>query len=439
MYFSSENTVSACARSRSRMTGCGSVTSASAASTISGRRPAAIASVRTPASHSANDGRAGSWLRLRATIRADSTGAVYRTQRARAMLCLFQQMSTPPRRATLDVPWRTIFKLFAAAALVWLWLTLVQLVLAMIVAVLIAVTLDPVVRWLEQRGVGRSGATVIVGLMVIAVAGGLLWLTWASLADQGAYLLDRLQQSEAELLAKLPGWLRRALPLADADQLPSMAGPYAARVGQSAASAVVLTALGFVLTLYLLIEADSTREWLVAFVPRPRRARVQQTLRESEHVIFAYVAGNFITSVIATATTFVVLWWLNVPAALLLAVIAGLSDFLPVIGFIVGAVPTMLLALTVSGTTALIVAAFYLAYNTLENYVLSPWAYGGRLKLSNVAVILAFVIGGEVAGVIGALIALPIAAAYPAIEKIWLREQLPDETVREHEQLEANG
>jgi predicted PurR-regulated permease PerM len=130
-----------------------------------------------------------------------------------------------------------------------------------------------------------------------------------------------------------------------------------------------------------------------------------------------------------------VLVWLGVPAALLLAVIAGVSDFLPVIGFILGAFPTILLALTVSGTTALLAAGFYVAYNTVENYILSPWAYGGRLKLSNVAVILAFVIGGEVAGVIGALIALPVAAAYPAIEKIWLRERLPDETIREHQQL----
>ena len=73
----------------------------------------------------------------------------------------------------------------------------------------------------------------------------------------------------------------------------------------------------------------------------------------------------------------------------------------------------------------------------MENYLISPWAYGDRLKLSNVAVILAFAVGAELAGVIGALIALPIAAAYPAIERIWLREQLPDDTVREHQQAES--
>lgn len=342
-------------------------------------------------------------------------------------------------RASVEIPWRTIFKLLAAAALVWLWLTLVQLVLVVIVAVLIAVTLNPVVEWFERRGLPRGSAAAVVGAMIIATVGGLVWLTWTSLAEQAAFVAQRFRESEGDLLGMLPAWVRTAAGITQGDTIQSVVAPYAARVGQSVVSAVVVTLLGFVLTLYLLIEANATREWLLAFVPKARRGRVQQTLTECERIIFAYVAGNFITSVIATVSTYAVLSWLGVPAALLLAIIAGISDFLPVVGFILGAFPTILLGLTVSGSTALIVTAFYLGYNTVENYVIAPWAYAGRLRLSNVAVIIAFVVGAEVAGVIGALIALPVAAAYPAIEKIWLREQLPDETVREHEQLKADG
>jgi predicted PurR-regulated permease PerM len=246
---------------------------------------------------------------------------------------------------------------------------------------------------------------------------------------------DRFRATEGDLLKLAPPWVRTAIGAEDGDTLQSLLAPFAARVGQSVISAIAVTLMGFVLTLYLLIEASATRDWLLAFVPEAKRGRVQQTLTECERIIFAYVSGNFITSLIATVTTFAALTWLQVPAALLLAIIAGLSDFLPVIGFILGAVPTILLALTVSPMTALLAAAFYLGYNTIENYLISPWAYGGRLKLSNVAVLLAFVIGAEVAGVIGALIALPIAALYPTIERIWLREQLPRETVTEHRAL----
>jgi predicted PurR-regulated permease PerM len=107
-----------------------------------------------------------------------------------------------------------------------------------------------------------------------------------------------------------------------------------------------------------------------------------------------------------------------------------------VIGFPLSAVPALLLAFSVSPKTALLVFLFYVAYHTVENYFLSPWAYGDRMKLSNVAVILSFVVGAELAGVIGALIALPIAALYPPIERIWLREQLGNEVVEEHRAIE---
>jgi predicted PurR-regulated permease PerM len=92
--------------------------------------------------------------------------------------------------------------------------------------------------------------------------------------------------------------------------------------------------------------------------------------------------------------------------------------------------------LTVSGTTALLVTGFYLLYNAVEAYLLTPWAYGSRLKMSDIAVILGFAAGAQLGGVVGALIALPIAALYPTIERIWLRDELPDDTVREHRAIE---
>jgi predicted PurR-regulated permease PerM len=127
---------------------------------------------------------------------------------------------------------------------------------------------------------------------------------------------------------------------------------------------------------------------------------------------------------------------LKVPAALLLAVIAGVCDFVPVIGLIVSSVPAVLLGFTVSTNTGFAVALVFVSYHAIENYLVGPWAYGDRLKLSNIAVVIAFVVGAEVAGVIGALIALPVAAVYPAVERIWLRETLPEETVPEHRKIE---
>lgn len=358
-------------------------------------------------------------------------------------------MSSPDaarRRVVIEVPWRTLFKVMAAVALVWLWVRLIQIVLMLIVAVLLAVTLMPVVCWLERRRLSRGWAVTVVSVGFLLLVGGFLWATWSSLSVQGAFLIQYLDTVQQEVIAKLPAWVQAAIgvPGKSGDGggvqsgVASAVGSYAISFAQSVTTAVTVTVLGFILTIYLLMEGRETRDWLLAFVPRRHRAKAERTLDEGEKVVLGYMTGNGITSIIATLSTLLALWILKVPAALLLALIAGLSDFIPVIGFPLSAIPAILLALTVSPKTALLVVGFYIAYNTVENYLLSPWAYGNRMKLSNVAVILAFAVGAQVAGVIGALIALPLAALYPPVERIWLRDQLGDEVVEEHEAIE-NG
>jgi predicted PurR-regulated permease PerM len=343
------------------------------------------------------------------------------------------------RRTTVEIPWRTILKVLAAIVLVWLWLQLYQLVLVVVVAVLLAVTLNPIVAWFERRGMPRWGAVSVVSLIILAAIGGFLWATWASLNEQVRYVTQHFADIEHQITAKLPPWARKVASQTTGADVTSYIGPYALRLADSVTSAVVVAMLGFILTIYMLIEGQRTSEWILAFVPKANRAKAEQTLAECETVIFGYVAGNIATSIFATVFVLVALSILKVPAALLLAVLAGLLDFVPVLGFIVAVVPALALAATVSGTTVLIVGLLYIAYHGIENYLIAPRVYGDRLKLSNLAVILAFAVGAEIAGVIGALIALPIAAAYPAIERIWLREQLGDDTVREHRAIERKS
>jgi len=344
-------------------------------------------------------------------------------------------MPVPSRPVAVVIPWRTILKVLAAAILVWLWFKLVQVVLVVLVALLLAVTLNPVVSWLEKRRLPRWAATLLVGLALVAIVGGFFWIKWASLSSQAAYETIHLDQIQRDTMNRMPGWVRHALG-GNLDDIEARIANVALDFARSVGSAVVVTVLGFILMLYFLIEGAATRDWLMAFVPAAQRPRVEQTLAACERVIFAYAAGNVLTSIFAMVVVGVSMTLLKVPAALLLAVVAGVCDFIPVIGFIASSVPAILLGLTVSTNTGLAVAAVFVAYHAIENYLIGPWAYGDRLKLSNIAVVLAFVVGAEVAGVIGALIALPVAAVYPAFERIWLREQLAEDTVVEHRKIE---
>jgi predicted PurR-regulated permease PerM len=343
------------------------------------------------------------------------------------------------RRTAVELPWRTILKVLAAAALVWVWLKTWELFLLLTVAVLLAVTLDPLVRRLERHGIPRWGAATIVTGGVLLILIGFAWLVFTSLPDQGHLVATRMLDAERSIVNRIPAVLRRAAGSGNSGEMvQTYAGPLLLRMMQGLASSILIIALAFILTLYLLIEGHQTYLWLLAFVPPARRAKVAQTAVESQRVIFGYVAGNIATSVFATVFVLIVLTLLHVPAALLLALLAGLCDFVPVLGFIASSVPAIVLALAVSPAVALSVLVLYVCYHGAENYLIGPWVYGDRLRLSNVAVVMAFAVGATLAGVIGALIALPIAAAYPAIERIWLAERLGSRVVQEHAAIEAS-
>src|SRR4051812_29832335 len=292
----------------------------------------------------------------------------------------------PAQRITVDLPWRTVARVLAAGALVWVWLKTWELVLLVILAVLLAVTLDPLVRRLESRRMPRWGAATVV---VFTVVGGLVLFgifTATTLPDQGRLVASRMLEAEHELASHVPTIVREAVGSENPVELAqTYIGPLMLRLVSATGKAVLFVALAFVLALYLLIEGRRTYRWVLAFVPMTHRLKVGQTALEAQRVIFGYVVGNVATSIFAMLFVLVSLSLLHVPAALLLAVLAGLCDFVPVLGFIASAIPAVVLGLAVSQVGALPAGALYVGIPTLENYLIAPWVYGDRLRLSNVA------------------------------------------------------
>ena len=341
-------------------------------------------------------------------------------------------MAESRHQLALDIDVRVLLKIAATFALLWCVWKLSGIILLLIVAVILAVALDGPVSWLERRRLSRTAASLVVTGLILVAAVMFIWQTWSSLTSQWQYLTAQLGQLATETAAYVPPWL---YPGADGSDLRATLQPFAIQTGRSIATALTLLVLGYFVTIYLLIDGRRTLAWVVAFFPFRLRDKVTLTVAESRDAIRAYARGNVITSAFAAAWVLVWMMALHVPAALLLAVIAGLADFVPVLGFIASVIPAAALALTVSPHTAIVTLILWGVYHTIENYLIAPWAYGRSLRLSDLAIVLAFVAGAELAGVIGALIALPIAALYPTIERIWLREQLPRETVTEHRAL----
>ena len=349
----------------------------------------------------------------------------------------------PARRLRVDITGRSILRILVAAALVWTWLRLWQWVLLFVIAAFITVGLDPIVGWLDARRVRRRYGSVLVVVTVAVLLVAFCSLAGAELLSQGKMLGERMDEVQQEITRRVPPDLRQLLPQPENGKAPDQSGgpftDYAARLGRAVVNGVLSIAIALVLTVYLLIDGRRTYEWLVAFAPASQRPRVRETAGAARDAVVGYVRGNVITSVIAGVTAYIFLRIVGVPAALLLAVLTALFDLIPVLGIFLTVIPMVLLALTVSSTAAIATIVFNAVYNVFENYYLAPKVYGKEMQLSSLAVILAFAVGAELAGVIGALIALPIAAVYPAVENIWLAERLAPEVARDHRRIEQTG
>jgi predicted PurR-regulated permease PerM len=336
----------------------------------------------------------------------------------------------PPPTGT----WSVLLKIIAAAVAVYLWFLLWRIVLLMAAVLIVSAGLKPVVAWLERRGSPRTLAAATVTLAIAAAFAAFVAVTWNSLSSQAQSLGQQTQSIERQLAGSMPA------PLADVlrrsgETGTSIVGKYIDSLGRTVLTTMSFLVLGLILVMYLLVERETTYRWIRAFVPERHRQRFDRTATDAAEASAAYLLGNLVTSACAAIYVVVVLGLLKVPGVLLLAVIAFVADLFPVLGFVLSVVPAMIMAASISATMTLLMIPAFLFYDFLENYFIAPYVYGNRLRLSTVAVVLAFTIGAELAGVVGALIALPLAAIYPSIERNWLRDRLSAHAVDEHERL----
>lgn len=348
------------------------------------------------------------------------------------------------RDVELRVPTATILKLLTATLLTFLLVKLWPLIMLLVLGALLAVTLYPVVRLQMRRGIPRPLALLLVTLALLGVVVAASVTLVPTLVEQISGLLKDLPKYRDQLLALLPhnsfftSIAKRGLGRTGLPSPASMVRPLVT-VGGLALGGIAQLAVVLVLAVYLMIDGPRAWAWLLAFFKPINRAKLERTGYEATKIVFAYMTGQLITSVLCGAFAFTVLLVMNVPAALTLGVLAAIFDILPILGFFLFTIPAALLALTVSAKAAVIVACSYAVYHGVENYLIVPKIYGNRLRVSTLAVLVALLAASSAAGILGAIAVLPVVAAYPVVERIWLVRYLGREVVNEHKkQLEES-
>jgi predicted PurR-regulated permease PerM len=285
-------------------------------------------------------------------------------------------------------------------------------------ALFVAAGLDPVVGWLVRHRVPRWAAVLVVIGCAAAVAGGFLAAAIPPLASEATALahqiphyLHDLQDRNSEL-----GKLNVKYHIQDRLTKLVTGGGGSLVGGVLGAGKLVLTTVSsmvaiVVLSIYFLAGLPQIKVFAYQLVPHSRRPRAILIGDEILAKVGGYVLGNFITSVIAGLGTYFWLLAFGIPYPLLLGMFVALLDLIPVIGSTVGGVVVSLVALTVSLPVAFGTLAFYVAYRLAEDYLIVPRIMGRTVQVPAIVSLIAVLIGGVLLGIIGALVAIPVAAA----------------------------
>ncbi len=285
-------------------------------------------------------------------------------------------------------------------------------------AAFIAAGLDPVVGWLVRHRIPRWAAVVIVILSALAVAAGFLAAAIPPLDSEGTafahqipHYMHSLQDRNSDL-GKLN--VKYHIQQRLSTLLTSGGGSLVGGVlgaGELVVSTVSFILAVLVLSIYFLIGLPRIKVFAYQLVPHSRRPRVILIGDEILAKVGGFVLGNFITSVIAGLGTYFWLLAWGVPYPILLALFVAFLDLIPVIGSTVGGAVVSLVALTVSLPVAVGTLAFYIGYRLAEDYLIVPRVMGRTVQVPAILSLIAVLIGGVLLGIVGALVAIPVAAA----------------------------
>lgn len=328
--------------------------------------------------------------------------------------------------------------------------SVLDILILVVVAAVLAVGLDRAVHLLERVKIRRGFAVAIIFVGAIAFIGFFTALVVPPLVREAGDLANNIPGYVHRLEARddsIGRWVREndvSQKLKDLTaQLPQKASQSFKTIlgitGQVASVIFNLLTIA-ILTIYFLFSLPRLRRvWGALFSPK-RRDLGERLLSESLTKIGGYVSGNILTSLIAGVASLVALVVFGIPFAVALAMWVAIADLIPVVGATLGAIPAVIVAFFSSPLDGVGVLTFFVIYQQVENYYIVPKVMKDAVDLSPAAVIVSTLIGGSLAGFAGALLALPVAATIKVIvTDVWMKERLRRIDPAERAEVEGTG
>jgi len=291
------------------------------------------------------------------------------------------------------------------------------------IALFLALGLDPIVRLIERKLPRGAAVAVVVVVVVLAFAGILLAIVpivvgqIAHLIETGPAMIDDMLHSDwyQRLAAQYGDSFSQAVDgiaafFKDPGNLTKIGGGVLA-VGAGIAGGFTGVTIVLILTLYFMASLRGMKRTAARFVPAYRRPRFTEILEDVSGAVGRYVIGQASLALINGVLSLIFLTIIGAPLPALLALIAFIGSLIPLVGTLSGSIINSLICLFVSPLTALIAFAYYLVYMQIEAYVISPRIMSKAVAVPGALVVIAAVGGGALGGILGALVAIPVAAS----------------------------
>jgi len=323
--------------------------------------------------------------------------------------------------------------------LAWLWDVLKLILVPLVISMIMAYLLNPVVNVLHRRKMPRSAAVLLIyGTFLLLTA-----ILFVNLFPVFVRQMRDLMEHLPEWTTQLQGWLHevyrqrlmlpetlqesieRAIATAQ-DWFTDQTARFVRRLPSTVEPLVMALTVPFI-TFYLLKDHQLMERLVKLLVPTDKRRDIMRLLGDIDRALGNYIRGQLIVAALIAVLAYVGYWLIGLPYPLLLAVIVGVMDIIPYLGPYLGAVPALLVALTVSPKMVLFVVVVNVLVQLVEGNVLSPWIVGRTVDLHPLTIIFAVLVGGKVAGLMGSLLAVPfvVVAKVVAVHIVdyWIQRQ----------------
>ena len=323
------------------------------------------------------------------------------------------------------LPYRSILRVLGVLAIFGFFFLIRDVVVLLFVALVFSAAIDPWVDSLAKRQIPRSLGIVIIYVIVIAVFGGTVTLLIPPLIEQVRLLANNFPFYYDKLSLGI-NYLRDASASVGAQDNFQQALGSIERVLSTPTAGVFSTVsaifggivsffLVLVLTFYMVVEEDGIKRFLKVITPDHVHEELGRMTEKIQNKIGQLLRGQLILMVIIFSVTFIGLKIIGVPYALVLALVAGITEIIPYAGPILGAMPAVFIAFTISPVKGLLAVFLYFLIQQAENHLIVPKVMQKTTGLNPIIVIVAVLVGAQLAGVLGALLAVPVAAALEVV------------------------